>query len=173
MKYSVFALTLAACMGNPHLQRIPGPDDVEHEPSDPEPAATDDDPEPADPAPADPGPEPARCTPETDAALCAVIGTSCGTASAFDGCGTLRDLTCGGECPPPCAPIPDLTLCAGACGSVYVTDDGCGARRAIWCGPCPCVPEDDATLCAASPGLCGSQDLTDRCDAVRHVECPA
>jgi hypothetical protein len=91
-----------------------------------------------------PTPTPA-CVPESDTALCASLGVTCGSASGTDNCGAARTVTCGSACPTPtptpaCVPESAAALCASlgvTCGSASGTDN-CGAARTVTCGSaCP------------------------------------
>jgi hypothetical protein len=86
------------------------------------------------------------CAPETDAALCARLGASCGGLTATDNCGASRTVSSCGSCS-------GATTCGGG-----------GQSNA-----CGCAPEDDAALCAAAGRNCGALTKTDRCGASRTV----
>lgn len=149
--------------------------------------------------PADAGPpgDAGTCVPETDQALCARLGRTCGEYGGFDNCGASRVVpTCGtcdggltcraGACvDTACAPESDAELCAAAgrlCGAFEATDR-CGTKRSIVsCGACAtgvctggqcqtCNEESDQTFCARLGKNCGAASGADNCGHARSAGC--
>ncbi|MGA9521059.1 MAG: hypothetical protein WBV82_06320 [Myxococcaceae bacterium] len=93
------------------------------------------------------------CTSESDAAFCAGLGATCGTASGTDTCGRQRSVSCG-TCTAP-------ETCGGG-GTPNV---------------CGCTAQTDAELCAGANNVCGAMTVTDRCGASRSIascgSCPS
>ena len=141
------------------------------------------------------------CVAETDQALCASLGKTCGTVQATDNCGHARTPTCG-ACTAPsvcggggipnvcggCVPETDQAYCArlGKSCDVVVSFDNCGASRSVNCGACTghttcggggianvcgCTTETDAAFCARTNVTCGTSTGTDNCGVARTATC--
>lgn len=90
-------------------------------------------------------PNSCACVNETDAALCARRGQSCGQLTSFDNCGLTRTISSCGTC---------------------VGPQTCGAVVANQCG---CVGESDAALCARQGQSCGPVTAVDNCGVTRAL----
>ena len=85
------------------------------------------------------------CVPESNAALCARLGKTCGAVTATDNCGQTRTVSSCGTCS-----APDTCSTANQCVR-------------------PCVPESDAALCTRYGKTCGRFTAFDNCGAARTV----
>jgi hypothetical protein len=139
----------------------------------------------------------ACCVPLTQAQLCTTAEAQCGTVELDDGCGTVKQVDCGGcragqlckhgAC---CTPASDLAnLCDSAgfacghtdivdsCGELHVMDCG-GCSYGLWCAMADdgsecavCVPEDDVSFCARQGATCGVLMANDNCGSARMADC--
>jgi hypothetical protein len=138
------------------------------------------------------------CLAETDSEYCRRNGSSCGTVTQPDNCGSVRLVDCGfctapntcnaGLCGP-CLADSDAVLCVRRekdCGKLSLIDN-CNALRTVDCGACSgnmlcgaggtpnvcggCTPETDVEFCTAAGKDCGSFSGTDRCGNARSATC--
>ena len=136
------------------------------------------------------------CLGESNAELCAAQGAVCGTITATDRCGELREqIGCGASCEAPevcldgqcdCPEVSRQEFCVaqGAdCGTVSGVDR-CGVTRTETCDPCTqgtctgnsctiCTPESRQSFCQRqNNATCGSVSGVDNCGAMRlDVDC--